>query len=125
MWGEACVEHLLGDFSFVIWDAHWRRVFAARDHLGVRPLFYSQIGQCLLISNTLDCIRQIPIVSDELNDRAIGDLLLMGKNRYRAETYFTAIQRLRVAHRLIAGADGLRTERYWTLPIDELSLSQT
>src|ERR1700687_5799726 len=48
-WGEACVEHLLGDFSFVIWDARQRRVFAARDHLGVRPLFYSQVGHWLLI----------------------------------------------------------------------------
>jgi asparagine synthase (glutamine-hydrolysing) len=119
-WGEACVEKLLGDFSFVIWDARRGRVFAARDHLGVRPLFYAQARQCLLISNTLDCIRQIPIVSDELNDRAIGDLLLAGKNLHPAETYFAAIQRLPVAHRLVAGPDGVGTERYWTLPIDEL-----
>jgi asparagine synthase (glutamine-hydrolysing) len=118
-WGEACVEHLLGDFSFVIWDAGRRRVFAARDRLGVRPLFYSQVGQCLLIGNTLDCLRQIPIVSSELNDRAIGDFLLVGKNRRPGETYFTAIQRLPVAHRLVAGPEGVRAERYWTLPIDE------
>ncbi len=96
-----------------------RRVFAARDHLGVRPLFYSQMGQCLLISNTLDCLRRIPIISDELNDRAVGDLLLFGKNLNPAETFFTAIQRLPVAHRLIGGPEGVRTERYWTLPIDE------
>jgi asparagine synthase (glutamine-hydrolysing) len=118
-WGEECVEHLLGDFSFVIWDARERRVFAARDQLGVKPLFYSQVGQCLLISNTLDCIRQIPIVSDDLNERAIGDLLLVGQNRRPAETFFTSIQRLPVAHCLIAGSDGVRTKRYWTLPIDE------
>ena len=103
----------------MIWDARRGRVFAARDHLGIRPLFYAQVRQCLLISNTLDCIRQIPIVSDALNDRAIGDFLLVGKNKYPSETYFTAIQRLRVAHRLMAGPDGLRTERYWSLPIDE------
>lgn len=118
-WGEDCLEYLLGDFSFVIWDGRRRRVFAARDHLGVRPLFYSQIGECLLVSNTLDCIRQIPIVSGKLNDRAIGDFLLVGQNQHPSETYFTAIQRLPVAHRLIARAEGLRTERYWTLPIDE------
>jgi asparagine synthase (glutamine-hydrolysing) len=118
-WGEACVEHLLGDFSFVIWDARRQRVLAARDRLGVRPLFYSLVGQFLLISNTLDCIRQIPIVCDELNYRAIGDWLLAGKNQHPNETFFTAIQRLRVAHHLIAGPDGLRTERYWTFPIDE------
>jgi asparagine synthase (glutamine-hydrolysing) len=119
VWGEACVEHLLGDFSFVIWDARRRRVFGARDHLGVRLFYYARIGDCLLISNTLDCIRQLPIVPDELDDRAIGDFLLVGFNKHPAGTYFTAIRRLPVAHRLTAGSDGLRTQRYWTLPIDE------
>ena len=119
VWGEACIEHLLGDFSFVLWDARRRRVFAARDQLGVRPLFYSQVGQCLLISNTLDCLRQIPMVSNELNDRAIGDLLLVGQMRHPAGTFFASIQRLPVAHWLITGPDGVRLKRYWTLPIDE------
>ena len=118
-WGESCLEHLLGDFSFVIWDSRRRRVFAARDHFGVRPLFYAQVGQCLLISNTLDCIRQIKIVPNELNERAIGDFLLVGQNQYPAETFYAAIQRLPVAHSLTAGPDGLRTRRYWTLPIDK------
>jgi asparagine synthase (glutamine-hydrolysing) len=118
-WGEACVDHLLGDFSFVIWDARRRRVFAARDHLGVKPFFYAQAGDCLVVSNTLDCIRHIPIVSDALNEHAIGDFLLVGQNKNPDTTYFTAIRRLPVAHRLTAGIDGVRTERYWTLPIED------
>ena len=36
-WGEACPEHLLGDFAFAIWDERQRRLFCARDFLGVRP----------------------------------------------------------------------------------------
>ncbi len=118
-WGEACVEHLLGDFSFVIWDARRQRVFAARDHLGARPFFYSQVGQRLLVSNTLDCIRRIPAVSGELNEQAIGDFLIGGMSFNPATTFFAEIKRLPVAHRLIAGTDGLRIERYWTVPIDE------
>ena len=118
-WGEACVEHLLGDFSFVIWDAERKRVFGARDHLGVFPFFYAQVGRCLLISNTLDCIRQIPIVSSELNENAIGDLLIAGRNANPVATFFTAIGRLPAAHVLVAGNDLLRTARYWSLSIDE------
>src|SRR5206468_813665 len=34
-WGESCVEHLLGDFAFAIWDGRTRRLFCARDHMGV------------------------------------------------------------------------------------------
>jgi asparagine synthase (glutamine-hydrolysing) len=118
-WGEACLDHLLGDFSFVIWDAPRQRVFGARDHMGVKPFFYTQVGQCLLISNTLDCIRQIPTVPDELDDPTIGDFLLMGERKKPAATFFKAIRRLPAAHRLTAGAKRLRTERYWTLPIEE------
>lgn len=118
-WGDACVEHLLGDFSFVIWDTERKRVFCARDQLGVKPFFYAQVGQCLLVSNTLDCIRQIPIVSDELNEHAIGDLLIAGGNLNPAATFFEGIRRLRPAYRLTAATDGLRTDRFWTLAIDE------
>jgi asparagine synthase (glutamine-hydrolysing) len=118
-WGEACVEHLLGDFSFVIWDAERRKVFAARDHLGVKPLFYAQVRQCLILSNTLDCVRQVPIVPNELNEYAIGDFLIFGENKNPSATFFTAIHRLPVAHRLSAGAASPRTEKYWSLPIDD------
>lgn len=36
-WGEECPQHLLGDFAFAIWDEPRKRLFCARDHLGVRP----------------------------------------------------------------------------------------
>src|SRR6185369_9958062 len=44
VWDAACVEQLLGDFSFAIVDTSQRRVFAARDHLGVKPMFYAQVA---------------------------------------------------------------------------------
>ena len=56
-WGEYCVEHLLGDFAFAIWDGLRQRLFCARDHMGVKPFFYAHLGQTVIFSNTLDCIR--------------------------------------------------------------------
>jgi asparagine synthase (glutamine-hydrolysing) len=72
-WGESCVEHLIGDFAFAIWDGRERHLFCARDHLGVKPFYYAQLGDSVIFSNTLDCIRQHPAVSDKLNEAAIGD----------------------------------------------------
>jgi len=72
-WGEACVEHLLGDFSFAIWDAREKRLFCARDHFGVKPFYYAQVGSCLIFCNTLNCVRMHPGVSSRLNDLAIAD----------------------------------------------------
>src|SRR5437762_10683384 len=71
VWGERCVEHLLGDFAFAIWDAERRRIFCARDHFGVKPLFYAQVADTLVFSSTLDCVRLHPGISSDLDDRAI------------------------------------------------------
>ena len=63
-WGEQCVDHLLGDFAFAIWDAGARRLFCARDHFGIKPFYYAQVLGGIVFSNTLDCIRLHPAVGD-------------------------------------------------------------
>jgi asparagine synthase (glutamine-hydrolysing) len=119
VWRERCVEHLLGDFAFGIWDARQQRLFCARDHMGVKPFYYASIGQRIIFSNTLDCIRLHPSVSDRLNDMAIADFLLFNLNQDKATTTFADIWRLPPAHCATSSASGLRLQRYWTLPIDE------
>jgi asparagine synthase (glutamine-hydrolysing) len=119
-WGESCVEHLIGDFAFAIWDGRERRLFCARDHLGVKPFYYAQVGNCVIFSNTLDCLRQHPAVSDKLNEAAIADFLLSGVNEDPSTTTFANIQRLPPAHTATWSPAGVRIRRYWTLPIDDL-----
>jgi asparagine synthase (glutamine-hydrolysing) len=118
-WGENCVEHLLGDFAFAIWDGPQQRLFCARDQLGVKPFFYAHLGQKLIFSNSLDCIRQHPAVSDRLNDLAVADFLLFDLNQDPATTSFADIQRLPPAHSVKWSTTGAQLRRYWTLPIDD------
>jgi asparagine synthase (glutamine-hydrolysing) len=117
-WREACVDHLRGDFAFALWDAAEKKLFCARDHFGIKPFFYSVSGQQFVFSNTLNCLRAHPDISDELNEAAIGDFLLFGLNCEIATTTFRNIQRLPPAHFMVVTADGLRTKRYWSPPID-------
>jgi asparagine synthase (glutamine-hydrolysing) len=118
VWGTPCVDHLRGDFSFAIWDARNKQLFCARDHFGIKPFYYAQLGDFFLFSNTLNCVRLHPEVSGELNDTAIGDFLLFGLNYDNATTTFRHIQRLRPAHWLTFSASGLKIKRYWAPPID-------
>ena len=115
-WGAECVQHLRGDFAFAIWDARKKLLFCARDHFGVKPFYYSELGELFLFSNTLDCLRQHPGVSDDLNDAAIGDFLLFGLNCDAATTTFRDIRRLPAAHAMTVSSDGLRIQRYWSAP---------
>jgi asparagine synthase (glutamine-hydrolysing) len=118
-WGEACVENLLGDFAFGIWDAPRRRLFCARDQMGIKPFYYAHVGECVVFSNTLNCVRMHPVVSDTLNELAIADYLLFEFNQNCATTSFADIQRLPSAHCSSWSENGLRLRRYWNLPIDE------
>jgi asparagine synthase (glutamine-hydrolysing) len=118
-WGDQCVEHLLGDFSFAIWDSDKRQLFCARDHFGVKPFYYSALGTEFLFSNTIRCLRLHPSVSSRLNEKALGDFLLFDMNYDLSTTVFADIQRLPPAHTLTYSPDKeARLNRYWSLPVD-------
>ena len=117
--GENCVEHLLGDFAFAVWDGHRRSLFCARDHLGIKPFYYFRSGKTFVFSNTLNCVRRHPDVSGELNDLAVADFLLFNLNQDKATTTFSDIQRIPPAHSLTISKDGCVSRRYWSMPVDE------
>jgi asparagine synthase (glutamine-hydrolysing) len=116
VWGQECVRHLRGDFAFAIWDARRKTLFCARDHFGIKPFYYAEIGSLFLFSNVLNCVRSHPEISDSLNDAAIGDFLLFGLNCDLSTTTFRDIQRLPPAHCLSVTAEGVRILRYWSAP---------
>lgn len=116
-WGEDCVEHLLGDFAFAIWDARSRRLFCARDRFGVKPFYYARVPDGFVFSNSLDCVRLHPGVGDALDEVAVGDFLLFGWGQDPAATTFADVRRIPPAHRLTVGRDVPHPTPYWTLPV--------
>lgn len=119
VWGESCLERLLGDFAFVIWDAERQQLFAARDHFGVKPMFYATVNNLLLISNTLDCLRKYPAISNRLDDVAIADFLLFDLIEEPGATAFAEIRRVPPAHLLTSAAGKVSIRRYWQLSVSE------
>ena len=116
VWGEHCVENLLGDFSFALWDARRQELFCACDPFGIRQLYFSQIGSCFVFSNTIDCLRLHPQISDRLNDTAMCDFLLFGVNQEEGTTSFADIQRLPRAHWLRWSSSSVTIQEYWHPP---------
>ena len=117
-WGEDCVARLRGDFTFGIWDAREKNLFCARDHFGIRPFYYAEIGSLFLFSNTLNCIRVHPDISGELNEAAVADFLLFGLNCDNSATTFRDIRRLPPAYTLCVTPSEIHLKRYWSAPTD-------
>lgn len=113
-WGVECLRRLIGDFAFLIWDGRERSLFGARDHLGVKPLFYTDTGKSFFCSNALDTLRLAPGVSSELNIRTVADYLLFDCGWDRDATYFNGIYRLPAGHYFLYSEQGLRTASYWS-----------
>jgi len=114
-WGERCLDHLHGDFSFAIWDERLRKLFCARDRFGVKLFYYARKSSCLVLSNTIAAIRSHPEVSSSLNESAIGDFLLFDSNWTLDTTFFTDIQKLPAGHQFTLSTTNFERRKYWQL----------
>jgi asparagine synthase (glutamine-hydrolysing) len=114
-WGEDCVDHLLGDFSFALWDASRRKLVCAVDHLGVKPFYYTNRAGLFAGSNSLESVRMHPGVRDQLNDSAVADFLLFGCFQDRGITIYEDIARIPPGHYLVVEQGELSLRRYFTL----------
>lgn len=114
-WGIDCPSQLLGDFSLCIWDAERRQLVCARDHFGVKPLYYARVGAAIVISNVLRSVRRYPGISVRLDDLAVGDVLLFGLAMNPSRTMFADVSRVPPAHVLVSSASGVRLRRYWAV----------
>jgi asparagine synthase (glutamine-hydrolysing) len=118
-WGQNCVDHLRGDFCFALWDEVRQTLFCARDHLGVRPMFYGRVKNNWLVSDSLDTVARCSGLTRELDDLWIADFLINGYCVDFDRTVYKDIKRLAPAHTLVASRGGSAVKRYWTLELDE------
>jgi asparagine synthase (glutamine-hydrolysing) len=81
-WGEACVDRLIGDFAFIIWDGNRRNIFAARDISGVRQLYYYCGQGTLFIASERTQILQDPIVPLEVDEQQLIEYLTPTYHRF-------------------------------------------
>ena len=120
-WRETATERLIGDYSFALWDAPQRTLFCARDALGVRPLYWTEIGRTFVCGNVLAAVRAHRGVSSRLHEPAIVSFLQHGNNADTATTSFADIRRLPPGHQLVVRDDSatITPRKYWSFPTPE------
>jgi len=113
-WGDACVERFRGMFAFAIVDTDKRRVFLARDHLGIKPLVYYIDQNCFAFSSEIQALRQVQGARFDLDLQSIDQYLCL---QYipAPRTVFRKVSKLPPAHRFSVSFDGTisNPEQYW------------
>ena len=110
--GADCVDDLLGDFAFAIWDRRARRLFCARDSFGVKPFCYRATSRWIAFASEPGALARFDGHVPAVNEGMIAERLA-GVVTSRTETLFEGILRLPAAHRLAADASGVRLSQYW------------
>ena len=114
-YGKDCVQHLRGMFAFAIWDTKQKRLFIARDRLGIKPLYYRMSADTFLFGSEIKVLLAHPEVRPEFNRAGLPEYLAFGYLS-GADTFYSRIRKLMPGHWLEVNEAGeLRIEQYWDL----------
>ena len=116
-WGEQCLDKLLGDFAFAIWDSSEQKMFCARDHFGIKPFYYHASAALFAFATEIKAILCLHEVPRHLNEMRIADYLT-GMFHDTTSTSYQEIYRLPPAHKMTVCADGIQVTSYWKLDPD-------
>lgn len=95
-WGEGCVTHFNGMFAFVLFDRSTRRIFAARDRFGVKPLYlWPTPTSGLALASEIKQFTSHPGWRPQLNGQRAYDFLNWGITDHTGETLFAGVRQLR------------------------------
>jgi asparagine synthase (glutamine-hydrolysing) len=116
--GERCVERLTGMFAFAIWDEPNQKLMLARDHLGQKPLFYTQDGDDFWFASEVKALLVAGRRRREMDEAALHHYLTL---RFipAPHTMLRHIQKLPPAHLLVYQHGRVTISRYWTLSFAE------
>ena len=123
-YGDGLLSKLRGMFAFVIWDAKRQRLLAARDHLGVKPLYYHWSGDRFVFASEIKAILEHPEVPRNLDSESIG-LFLECQYIPAPRSIYRGIRKLPAGHALTIESGELDLFRYWALDYqNKLALSE-
>ncbi len=116
--GSRCVDRLRGMFAFAIWDARKNSVFLARDHFGIKPLYYYLDSERLVFGSELKAILRDPTIPRRLDLDALADYLTY---QYipAPRTIYQGIRKLPAAHTLLIESGRVALDCYWQLRFRE------
>lgn len=119
-YGPEVLNKFRGMFGIAIWDLTEKELFIARDFFGIKPMYYTQVGNDLIFGSEIKCLLTHPNVKKELNESALQNYLSF-QYGVPNDTFFKDIYCLQPGHYLKFKDGKLEITRYWSpdFKIDE------
>src|SRR5215469_4335600 len=116
-WGVDCIDRLRGMFAFALWDARRSRLVIARDHLGIKPLYYSSNNRGFACASEIRALMESGLVDSGLDPRGLATYLAYGGVQEPLTIYKNVLSLPRGSWKEL-GPDGnvLAEGRYWHFP---------
>ena len=118
-YGHNCVKHLRGMFAFAIWDAGRKKLFIARDRLGIKPLYYRRTPDHLVWGSEIKVVLAGSGGNTEFDRTTLPEYLAFGYLS-GANTFYHGIQKLLPGHWMEVDSTGqIKIEQYWDLSVEQ------
>ena len=114
-WGQNCLDKLNGIFAFAVWEKHNRKLFLARDRMGVKPLFYMEHQGGLLFASEMKTILAHPDIPAQLDEDGAAQILLLGPGRAPGSGVFRGMRELEPGECACYENGKMKVSRYWKL----------
>ncbi len=118
-WGKDCVYRLNGIFAFAIWDDDEKRLFIARDRIGVKPLFFYMYDNGFLFASEVKTLLKNPIVKPYIDEQGLYEIFLLGPGRTLGQGIFKGIEEILPGECAEYSGNKLKKYRYFTLKAKE------
>ncbi len=114
-YGEKCVELFNGIFAFAVWDSVTKKLFLARDRIGVKPLFYAQVNGGVVFASEIKALLLHPQIKPVITREGAMQIMLVGPAREVGNGIFRDIRDIPAGHYAWYDKSGLKLRRYWQL----------
>jgi asparagine synthase (glutamine-hydrolysing) len=122
-YGDECVKHFNGMFAIALWDARKRRLFLARDRVGIKPLYYWADQTRLVFASELKALILHPDVPRQTNLAAL-DLFLTLEYVPAPHTIYEGVFKLLPGHTLVVEEGNIKINQYWDVPYQPVSQNE-
>ena len=118
-WGRECLARFNGMWAFALWDSRKQELFCARDRFGIKPFYYTRVGDMILFASEIKALLAHPLVGRRPDDPLLLTFLAWGVLDHTGGTMFEGVSQLQPAHRITFTRSGDAVpERYWDVAMN-------